>query len=150
MSFVDGQTLTAAQLNAAFAAAFPISQVQVPGLFTEMVAAGAFVHFSKPSGTVNVQNAVANDATRIANGYVLVGGNSGDAALVWRFGLNSAITVASSADQVWLSATTPGGYVTTPYDPSVDTGKFNQLLNLGPALPGIGIFFFPQPMIGPF
>jgi len=51
-------------------------------------------------------------------------------------GLNTAVTVATPADEVYLSDTTPGGWQT-----GVPTTSGHIIQPLGPAIEGQGIYF---------
>jgi len=143
MSFVDGQVLTGAQLNAAFALAFQTASLQINGIASEAIAAGAFVHIDWSSGAT-IRNANGANPALWANGFALAAIGNGAAGAVMLFGPNTAVTVSSGASQVWLSDATPGAYVTTP--PSA-SGSIVQPLSLTPAIPGTGIFFIPQPWV---
>lgn len=142
MAFVDGQTLTAAQLNAAFGACMQASALQSLATTVGVLTAGDFVNVYDNSGIISVRRADGSDPTAFATGFVLNSYSDGQIAKVYLLGLNSAVTVGTSASEVWLSDTTPGGFVTTPTSTS---GSIIQ--PLGVALAGAGIFFIPHSRI---
>jgi hypothetical protein len=98
------------------------------------IPAGAFVNVV--GSTMSLATA-ANAGAKSANGYVLAAVANGAQGTVYVSGLDSAISVAASAATVWLSPTTPGGYVT-----AAPTGGA-MVQTLGSAVAGQGVTFSP-------
>jgi hypothetical protein len=98
---------------------------------SQTLTAGMFVNVYDNAGTKSVRKAVATDATKPANGYVLAGYAISDPATVYMgSGQNTLVPVGSfvAADvgkQVFLDPTTGGSCTLTP--PST-AGQLQQLL----------------------
>lgn len=105
---------------------------------SETIADGDFVSLHDVSGTLKARKADATDNTKLAHGYVLVGGASGSMLDVFFDAANTACTGLTAATRYFLSATTPGKPTTTP--PS-GTGKVVQ--ELGMAFSATTIAFRP-------
>jgi hypothetical protein len=101
---------------------------------TQAIPAGAFVNVV---GTSMSLATAANPGAKSANGYVLTAVANGAQGTVYVSGLNSSIAVAASAPTVWLSNTTPGGFVT-----AAPTGGA-MVQTLGSAVQGQGVTFAP-------
>ncbi|MDY7525475.1 hypothetical protein [Sphingomonas sp. 10B4] len=141
MAFVDGQTLTAAQLNAAFASLLSQAALQATAVVTEPIAANAFVNIYSSAGVLSVRNAIATDLSTAASGFVQSAYVIGQAAVINMLGINAGVTVTAAAiPGVWLSETVPGGFTTTQ---PTTTGHISQ--SLGQAMPRLGIFFTINP-----
>ena len=106
---------------------------------SEAIAANAFVNVYSSGGSTRVRNAIASDSAKFATGFVAAAIASGDTGTITSIGLNSGVAVGAPASEVWLSDVVPGGIATTP--PS-SSGSIIQ--PLGPAIPGVGVLFFPQ------
>lgn len=97
---------------------------------TESITAGSFVNIYNNAGSLGVRNAVAADNTKPANGFVLSGYTSSQAALVYLQGLNTLVplgsfTAANVGQKVFLSPTTSGGCQTAI---PATTGQIAQVL----------------------
>lgn len=92
---------------------------------TENLAAGDFVNIYNSSGA-KVRKADASTAGKHAHGFVLAAVTSGNNATVYHEGTNNQVTGATAGD-VYLSASTPGGFTSTP--PS-STGNVVQRLGV--------------------
>lgn len=123
------RTATVAQLLG------PVVSIRAAVTAIEAISAGAFVNIIGTS----VRNAIASDPDLFANGYVLDALAIGNAGYAYGFGLNTAVAVGAGASEVWLSDTTPGAITSSP---PTATGCIVQ--PLGPAIPGVGVLFFPQ------
>lgn len=88
----------------------------------ETLSAGAFVYV-RPDGTV--ANASANNGGNAAVGFVLSAVDTGNIALVYFEGRNTALTGLTPGGRVYLSDTTSGGVTQTPV---VGAGKKHQYL----------------------
>ncbi|HEX3916533.1 MAG TPA: phage tail protein [Caulobacteraceae bacterium] len=110
----------------------------VVALATSAIAAGAFVNVFVAAGVTQVQPAQANSAATFANGFALFPIASGVSGVVTLSGLNSAVAVAATQAQVWLSDATPGGFAT-----SAPSGPGDIVQVLGPATQGVGVSFLP-------
>lgn len=106
---------------------------------SEALVAGDFVNVYSSGGAARVRKASALDPALFANGFVLDDISSGATGGVIFSGVNLATTVGTAASEVWLSDTTPGGWMTTP--PSA-SGSIIQ--SLGAAVPSVGVFFAPR------
>lgn len=119
--------------------ASPPSTTQVQAEALVDLVPGDFVHVFGPSGQMALL-ADAGYASLFANGFVLDSIANGQTGTVYLTGVNSAVTILTSLAQVWLSDTSPGGFLTTaPASP----GSLVQAL--GPAVAGVGITFIPGP-----
>ena len=100
----------------------------------EALPANSWVNLFDSSGVIKMRLAIANDPTKLANGFVGAAVASGASGLFSDNGLN-ALTVANTSD-VWLSDTTAGTMTTTrPTAP----GSCSQYL--GKAMKGLGVRF---------
>jgi hypothetical protein len=79
---------------------------------SENLAAGDFVNIYNDTGTAKVRKADASTSGKYAHGFVLEAVTSGDSALVYCEGPNTAVTSATPGE-VFLSATTAGGFTST-------------------------------------
>jgi hypothetical protein len=101
---------------------------------SEPIAAGAFVNvYDAGSGAFKVRNAVATGAGYEAHGYVLAQVANNGQATVYFDDNNTAITAATPGP-VYLSATTPGGFVAAPGP--TGAGILSQRLGIAVA-PGV-------------
>lgn len=106
---------------------------------SENIADGAFVNIYGSGANTRVRNADATDPAKFANGYASAAILSGGSGYIFGFGLNASVAVSAPYSEVWLSDTTPGGFMTSP-----PTTEGHIIQALGPAMPGKGILFFPQ------
>jgi hypothetical protein len=111
-------------------------------LASEAISAGAFINIYNNSGTINVRNAKADDPAKFAVGFSPLAIGNGAVGFILFFGLNSAITVATPASQVWLSDSVAGSFQT-----SAPTTAGHIIQSLGPAVDGVGIIFHPGPTV---
>lgn len=111
---------------------------------SENLAAGDFVNIWNDTGTAKARKADANTSGKHAHGFVLAAVTSGDPATVYLEGTNTQITGATPGD-LFLSATTAGGFASTPPNP----GTAGQVVQrLGVATSANTISFEPaQPII---
>lgn len=79
---------------------------------TENLAAGDFVNLYNSSGA-KCRKADASTAGKHAHGFVLAAVTSGQNATVYFEGTNTQVSGATPGD-VYLSASTPGGFTSTP------------------------------------
>ena len=93
---------------------------------SENLSAGDFVSVWNDGGTPKVRKADASTAGKHAHGFVLSSVTSGANASVYHEGHNTGVTGATAGD-VYLSATTAGGFTSTP--PS-GTGQVVQKLGV--------------------
>lgn len=105
---------------------------------TASIAAGAFVNVFVSGGVTRARPAQANSAASFANGFALFPIASGAVGVVTLSGLNSAVTVAATQAQVWLSDALPGAFAT-----SAPTLPGDIVQVLGPATQGVGVYFVP-------
>lgn len=80
---------------------------------SEALTAGAFVNIYNNSGTANCRKADASTSGKPAHGFVLSAVASAATATVYFEGSNNQVTGATPGD-VYLSASTPGGFTSTP------------------------------------
>lgn len=80
---------------------------------SEDLAAGRFVNIYDDGGTPSARLADASAAGKHAHGFVLSSVTSGNQAAVYFEGTNDQVTGATAGD-VYLSATTPGGFAAAP------------------------------------
>lgn len=106
---------------------------------SESIAQGAFVNIYGSGASTRVRNADATDPAKFANGHAPDAILSGGSGAVFGFGLNASVVVSGPYSEVWLSDVTPGGFMTSP-----PTTEGHIIQSLGPAMPSIGILFFPQ------
>ena len=92
---------------------------------SENLSAGDFVNVYNDSGA-KCRKADASTAGKHAHGFVLAAVTSGANANVYHEGHNSSVTGATAGD-VYLSATTAGGFTSTP---PTGTGKVVQKLGV--------------------
>lgn len=102
----------------------------------ETIVAGAFLNYFDSAGTGLARNAIASNPAAFANGFAPEAIAMGATGLMSLGGLNAAAAVAVPASAVWLSDTTPGGFMTTR---PVTGGHIIQ--PLGPAFFGLGVGF---------
>lgn len=107
---------------------------------SEDLFAGAYVNVYWTGAAQRVRLADATDPTKFANGFVLGAIASGAAGVVNFTGMNTSIAPAQ-AGEIWLSATTPGGYQFAPPTSATNPGGVSQ--SLGTAAPGTGAAFQP-------
>lgn len=131
-------TLELDALTAAIALKLDASVFQFSAVATENIAANAFVNIYNVSGNTRIRNASALDPLKFANGFVPSAVSTSASGLVQLSGLVAA-TVATPASEVWLSDSTPGAFAT-----SAPTASGSILQSLGPAIPGLGVFFTLQ------
>lgn len=112
-------------------------------LASEDIDAGSWTNTYTTGGATYVQKADASDPTKFCNGFAPTAIVSGDTGSIAAFGLNPSDIPADMSDR-FLSDATPGTSTTTA--PST-AGSIIQAL--GTPSPGLGLFFFPQPRIGP-
>ena len=103
---------------------------------TESLGEGAWVNVYSSGGNTRVRNASGADPDKFANGFVLDAVANGAAATVTFFGLNAKAVVPAPVPEVWLSDVTPGGNISSP-----PTNAGSIIQSLGPAIPGLGVFF---------
>lgn len=120
----------------------PGVEIQVETMTTsEDITAGDFVNIYDNAGTRTARKAVANDATKIACGFVLASSTTGNNADVYTKGVNTAVAGEEST-KYYLSSTTPGASTSTA--PTDTSGHFQQVLGIGV---GTGILFeFDDPI----
>lgn len=109
---------------------------------SENLAAGDFVNIYNDSGTAKVRKADASTAGKYAHGFVLAAVDSGDPALVYCEGPNTAVTGATPGE-VFLSATTAGGFTSTA---PTGTGKVVQKIGVATSATSIN-FEWLQPIV---
>lgn len=100
---------------------------------SENLAAGDFVNIYNDGGTAKVRKADASTAGKYAHGFVLEAVTSGDPALVYCEGPNTAVTGATPGE-VFLSATTAGGFTSSA---PTGTGKVVQKIGVATATTNI-------------
>lgn len=81
-------------------------------LASESLVAGDFVNIFNDAGVASVRKADASTSGKHAHGFVLASVSSGEMATVYFEGENNQISGATPGD-VFLSATTPGGFTST-------------------------------------
>lgn len=109
---------------------------------SEDIAAHDFVNvYNDGSGNLRVRRADATDPNKFANGFAAAPIANGASGSISFGGINAA-TVSTPQAAVYLSDATPGAFVATP---PATAGHIVQ--QLGPALPGAGIPFQPQPAV---
>ena len=97
---------------------------------TETITVGSFVNIYNNGGVLSVRNAIAADNTKPANGFVLTGYTSTQAALVYLQGADNLIALgtfiaANVGTKVFLSPTVAGGcQIAIP----TTTGQIAQVL----------------------
>ena len=136
------QNATTVQLNAltaAIALKLDAAAIQFSAVATENIAAGAFINIYNVSGSTRIRNASALDPLKFANGFAPSAISTSASGLVQLSGLNTAITVTTPASEVWLSDSTPGAFAT-----AAPTASGSIIQSLGPAIPGLGVFFTLQ------
>lgn len=79
---------------------------------SETLAAGDFVNIYNNSGTRNMRKADASNG-RPAHGFVLASVTSGSTGTVYHSGENTAVSSLTPGAELYLSATTPGGFTAT-------------------------------------
>ena len=131
-------TLELDALVAAIALKLDASVFQFSAVATENIAANAFVNIYNVSGATRIRNASALDPLKFANGFVPSAISTSASGLVQLSGLVAA-TVSTPASEVWLSDSTPGAFAT-----SAPTASGSIIQSLGPAIPGLGVFFMLQ------
>lgn len=102
---------------------------------SENLAAGDFVNVYNDTGTAKVRKADASTAGKYAHGFVLDAVISGDPAFVYFEGPNTQVTGATPGE-VFLSATTPGGFTST-----APTGSQQVVQKIGVATSATNINF---------
>lgn len=102
---------------------------------SENLAAGDFVNVWNDSGTAKVRKADGSTSGKYAHGFVLASVTSGQTALVYFEGPNTAITGATPGE-VFLSASTAGSYTST-----APTGAGKTVQKLGVAVSATVINF---------
>lgn len=80
---------------------------------SENLAAGDFVNIFSDAGTAKCRKADASTAGKQAHGFVLASVTSGNEGSVYFEGANTQVSGATPGD-VYLSATTAGGFTSTP------------------------------------
>jgi hypothetical protein len=103
---------------------------------SENLSAGDFVNIWVSSGT-KVRKADGSTTGKKAHGFVLAAVTSGASATVYMGAVNTQVTGATVGD-VYLSATTPGGFTST-----APTGSGQTVQNLGCAVSATAIDFKP-------
>ena len=134
----DAVTLELGALAAAIALKLDASVFQFSAVATEDIAANAFVNIYNVSGSTRIRNASALDPLKFANGFVPSAISTSASGLVQLSGLVAA-TIAVPASEVWLSDSTPGAFAT-----AAPTASGSIIQSLGPAIPGLGVFFTLQ------
>ncbi len=100
---------------------------------SENLAAGDYINLYSDSGTAKARKADASTAGKHAHGFVLAAVTSGNNASVYFEGTNTQVTGATPGD-VYLSATTAGGFTSTP-----PSGSGNIVQKLGVAVSATAI-----------
>jgi len=93
---------------------------------SENLSAGDFVNIYNDTDTAKARKADGSTAGKYAHGFVLDAVTSGNAALVYCEGPNTAVTGATPGE-VFLSATTAGGFTSTA---PTGTGKVVQKIGV--------------------
>lgn len=93
---------------------------------SENLSAGDFVNIYNDAGTAKVRKADASTSGKYAHGFVLDAVTSGDPAVVYCEGPNTAVTDATPGE-VFLSAATAGGFTSTA---PTGTGKVVQKIGV--------------------
>lgn len=83
---------------------------------SENLSAGDFVNIFDDAGTIKVRKADATASGKEADGYVLSAVTSGQSALVYHEGGNTALTGLTLGARYYLSAASPGGATATAPD----------------------------------
>jgi hypothetical protein len=109
---------------------------------SEAIAANDFVNLWNNAGTMNVRKATAADPTKYAHGFAPFAIGLGASGTVDIGGMNSLTVGATPYPQAYLDDVTPGSWRSTP---PATVGHIVQ--PLGPAIPGNGIAFTPQPFV---
>lgn len=94
---------------------------------TEALNAGDFVNVWTSTGA-KVRKADASTSGKKADGFVLAAVSNGGTAAVYLAGINTSVTSVTAGAEVYLSDTTPGGFVTTA---PAGTGKTVQKIGVG-------------------
>lgn len=102
---------------------------------SENLAAGDFVNIYDDGGTPTARKADASTAGKEAHGYVLASTTAPGNAEVYFEGSNDQVS-GVTAGKVYLSAVSPGGFVTTP--PS-GSGNVVQQLGVGTSATSINV-----------
>jgi hypothetical protein len=109
---------------------------------SENLAAGDFVNIYNDTGTAKVRKADASTSGKYAHGFVLAAVTSGDPAMVYCEGPNTAVTGATPGE-VFLSAATAGGFTSTA---PTGTGQVVQKIGVATSATSIN-FEWLQPIV---
>ena len=138
----DGRQVSiTAGLIASLAQSLVTGGNQARGLATEAIAAGAFLNVYSLGGTLALRNALASDPDRFANASTIRDIAYGVSGMAAFSGLNPLLLI-EAAPLLYLSDTVPGGYMLEP-----PTTQGHIVQSLGPAIPGVGVYFTPQPAV---
>lgn len=108
-------------------------------LASENLAAGDLVNLWTDSGAIKVRKADASTSGKEAVGFVLAAVTSGNNATVYFDGTITGLTGLTPGTKYYLSASTPGGEVTT-----APTTSGNVVQEVGYALSATELTFEPQ------
>jgi hypothetical protein len=139
---VGGGVMLDAKLTAITSAIAALNaSTVVPAIGAVALAANDFVNLYDNAGVLSARKATALDPTKFADGFVLTASTIGQpVSVIWNG--ENPVTITTSAADVWLSDTTPGGYVTT-----APSGTGSIIQRLGRAAIGQGILFSQNPRI---
>jgi len=79
----------------------------------EALTAGDFVNLYSNAGTLTARKAVADDVTKLCNGYVLASVAGTENVIVYTGGVNTALSGLTAGTTYFLSTTTGGTVVST-------------------------------------
>ena len=107
---------------------------------SENIAAGDFVSVWDDAGTPKIRKADASTSGKRAHGFCLAAITAGSTGAVLFEGTNTQVSGATTGE-VYLSATTPGGFTSTP-----PTGSGNVVQRIGVAVAATEINFEAGPI----